>query len=359
MAFGLIDTSYIDFPNNVDDAYLRGLTTRAGVQFTEIARRLDSALGGLNEGVDALLATMLAPPTTRIVAAGGRTSGMKTTRRSQYTLARPQLVERKAHMLSIDEHEIALGFTEDGLMEMSLDDIQANIDALVAGFETTHRVETLSRLFSSAEIPVDHLGKTAQTSPGFAGSGTGQNVFEAVYPDGSALPGGYTHYYRDTTANAIALIKSMRDRLKKWHQPPYDLLGSQAVIDIIRASADFVASGSMLVRPGLNTAEALVSAEDYIGVLHGDIRVRHATELWTEANFVVWKSYGNLSERNPLVWRYDPLRGPDAYVKSRELYPLAEAVAIHKFGVNVNDRTGAALGLLAASGSYAPPTLTY
>jgi hypothetical protein len=33
MAFGLIDTSYIDWPANVDATYLRGLETRSGLQF--------------------------------------------------------------------------------------------------------------------------------------------------------------------------------------------------------------------------------------------------------------------------------------------------------------------------------------
>ncbi len=33
MAFGIIDTSYIDWPSNVDATYLRGLTTRSGLGF--------------------------------------------------------------------------------------------------------------------------------------------------------------------------------------------------------------------------------------------------------------------------------------------------------------------------------------
>lgn len=357
MAFGLIDTSYIDFPSNVDNAYLRGLTLRSGMAFTEAAAILDAGLSRLNEGVDPLIALLLAPPTSEVVSQGGRTSRMVATKKSQYTIARPQLVERQAHMLAIDETEIAIGWTEDGLQEMSRDNYQAQVDGLVAGFEAMARAEALGRLFSDVEVPVE--AGTSATSPGFAGSGTGGNAFTGLYPDNTPLPGGYTHYYRDTSANFIALVKSMRDRLKKWHQPPYDFIGSANMVSTLMADAAFVSAGSALIRVGVGTAEALVDAQIYLGVFDKDIRVHMALVDFTSDHFAVFKTYGALNPRNPLIWRYDPLRGRDAYVRSRELFPLAEAVAMWKFGVNVNDRTAATLARVAASGSYAAPTLTY
>jgi hypothetical protein len=357
MAFGLIDTSHIDWPSNVDSTYLRGLQTRSGLQFTDLARRLDAGMATVNAGVDPILSLLIAPPTTNPVAQGGRTSRMVATKRSEYTLARPQYVERAANMLPIDEYEIALGFTEDGLMEISLDDFQAQVDAMVAGWEMLHRAEVLSRLFSDAEIPVDK-GTTA-TSPGFAGSGTGANVFTGLYPDNTPLPGGYSHYYRDTTANFIATVKAQRNQLRRWHPGPFDFIGSAARVDALVADAAFVSAGSALIRVGDGVSEALVDAERYVGVFDKDIRVHtsildFATDHWT-----VFKTYGALSPRNPLIWRYDDMRGIDAYVRSRELFPLAEAVSIQKFGVGVNDRTAATLGYAAASGAYVAPTLTY
>jgi hypothetical protein len=359
MAFGLIDTSHIDWPSNVDNTYLRGLETRSGLRFTDLARRLDAGLAQVNAGVDPIMSLFLTPPTTNAAAQGGRTSRMVATKRSEYTLARPQYVERRANMLPIDEYEIALGFTEDGLMEITLDDFQAQVDGLVAGWEMLHRAEVLSRLFSDAEIPVDG-GKTTATSPGFAGSGTGANVFAGLYPDNTALPGGYSHYYRDTTANFLATVKAQRDRLKRWHPGPFDFIGSEArVAALVADTTAFVSAGSALIRVGDGVSEALVDADRYIGVYDKDIRVHigildFATDHWS-----VFKTYGPLSPRNALTWRYDPLRGIDAYVRSRELFPLAEAVSIQKFGVGVNDRTAATLGYAAASGVYTAPTLTY
>jgi hypothetical protein len=358
MAFGLIDTSYIDWPANVDATYLRGLETRSGLQLTELASRIDNGMAQVNTGVDDLLATLLAPPTSSTFAQGGRTSRMIAQKKSQYTLARPQQVERQAIMLPIAEYEIGLGFTEDGLMEISLDNFQAQVDGMVAGFEMLVRAEVLSRLFSDAEVPVD--SNTTMTSPGFAGSGTGSNVFAGLYPDNTALPGGYTHYYRDTSANFIATVKAQRDRLRKWHQPPFDFIGSDARVAALMADTAFVSAGSALIRVGVSTNEALVDADVYVGVFDKDIRVRRSLMDFTTDQWALYKSYGALSPRNPLVWRFDDLRGQNAYVRARDQhFPLAEAVAMWKFGIGVNDRTAAALGYAAASGNYTPPALTY
>lgn len=360
MAFGILDTSFIDWPANVDAAYLRGLQTRSGLRFTDLAARVDAGMARVNAGIDRIAALLLAPPTTTEFSRGGRTGRMVAQAKSQYTIARPQLVERIAHMLAINEWEISLGFTEDGLQEITIDDFQAQIDGMVAGFEALHRAEALGRLFSDLEVPVDPTGKTAMTSPGFAGSGTGNNAFTAMYPDNTALPGGYTHYYRDTTANLAATVKAMRDRLRKWHEPPFDLIGSQSIVDQLAAiSADFVSAGSELIRVGNGVSEAVVDAGTYVGVFSKDIRVHRSIVDFTSDHFAVFKTYGAMNPRNPLVWRYDPLRGRAAYVRSREMFPLANAVAMQKFGVNVSDRTGATLARIAASGVYAAPTLVY
>jgi hypothetical protein len=233
MARGIIDTNYIDFPDNIDQAYLSGLQTRSGLSFTDLAARMDAALAGLNAGIDPMLALLLAPPTTSAFSQGGRTGTMTAERRGQHTLPRPQQVARQAHMLAIAGLELALGFTEDGLQAISLDDFQANVDAMVEALERMFRADVLYRLFSDDEFPVAGNGviQTTATSPGFAGSGTGSNAFAGVYPDGTALGGGYTHYYRDATANRAAVIKSARDRLRRWHEPPFDLIGSATSID--------------------------------------------------------------------------------------------------------------------------------
>lgn len=358
MAYGLIDTTFIDWPANLDAAYLRGLETRSGIAFPELARRLDQALASVNSGVDTLLASLLAPPTTSVTARGGVVGSMKAEWKSEYTVTRPQYVEATATSLAIDELEIGLGFTEDGLMEISLDNFQIQVDAMAAALEMAARRATLIRLFSQAEVPV--AKGTAMTSPGFAGSGTAGNVFQGTYPDGSALPGSYTLYYRDTSANRAAVTKTARNELKKWAPAPYHLIGSTAFVTALAADAAFVYAASPWVIPAAGTAQAQVpDTTTYLGVYDGDIFVHTPVIDFTTDHAAIYKSGGNLAANNPLVWRYDPMRGQSAYVRSRELFPLAESVAMWKFGANVNNRTAAALISIAASGNYTPPTITF
>jgi hypothetical protein len=262
-------------------------------------------------------------------------------------------------MLALNELSIALGFTEDGLNEISLEGFQEQVDAMVEALQRADRADALGRLFSDAEIPVGK--KTAATSPGFAGSGTGGNAFAGVYPDGTTLPGGYTHYYRDTTANRAAVVKSARNRLKKWASGPFNLIGSQTSIDALVAlgAPDFVTAGSALVRLPDSTAEALVDPLQFVGVFDKDILVWQPLNDFTDDVYALFKSYGAFAANNPLIKRYDALRGRDAIVRSRDLFPLAEAEARWKGGWNVNNRVGAALITIAASGSYTPPVLSY
>jgi hypothetical protein len=282
---------------------------------------------------------------------------MRAEWKSQYTVTRPQMVEPSATMLAIDELEIGLGFTEDGLQEISLDDFQLQVDALASALDLAARRATLNRLFSAAEVPVAP-GVTA-TSPGFAGSGTGGNAWVGTYPDGTPVAGGYTLYYRDTTANRAAVTKTARNELRKWHPAPYDLIGSAAFVAGIVADAAFVYAGSPLVRVAAGTSEATVDATLFVGVFDGDVRVHQPINDFASDHAALYKTYGDLAANNPLVWRFDPLRGQAAYVRSREMFPLAEAIAHWKFGPNVNNRVGAALLCIAASGGYVPPTIGF
>lgn len=354
MAFGLIDTSFIDWPSNVDATYLRGLQTRSGVQFTEIAAILDGELAALNAGLDPLVASLVYPTTSEFARTSAN-SAFTVHKRSQYTLPRPQQTERLAVMFGIDDWDVGLGWTEDGIEEMSLDDIREQARAMRDGWELRYRRETLQRLFSDAEVSV--AAGTAALSPGFAGSGTGGNVFSGAYPNGLALPGNYSHYYRDATANRAAVVKSARDRLKKWNRGPFDLIASQAFIDALVLLPDYVSAGSELIRLGSGTAEAQVDPTQFVGVFDKDIRVHSPLTDFTEDVAAIYKTYGDFNPLNPLAWRYDPLKGRDVIVKSRQLYPLAEAVVQQRFGINVNNRTGAALITIAASGSYTPPVI--
>ena len=169
-------------------------------------------------------------------------------------------------------------------------------------------------------------------------------------------------YARVTTgANAAAQVATFQNYLNFFHGPgPLELLTSTAGITEVTAMTGFVEAGSAFIRPAAGTAEALVDPIDYLGVLNGNILVRHADPQITGNVLALYKSYGANSTQNPLAWRYSDIWGADAWVEDRELYPLANAVVNQNFGIGVNHRAGAALIAVAASGTYAAnaPTIS-
>lgn len=356
MPFGILDTQYIDLPANIDTTFIEGLRTRSGYDFQQLLRQLDTRLGSLNRNLDPLLAALFAPATVEDVADTSSPMAFVITERGEMTIARPQYVEGQAHMLAMRGYDVTLGFTEDGLEDLSLPRILLNVDSLFLGMRLLYRKEAMKRLFSDAEIRISI--KTTATSPGFAGSGTGGNIFAGSYPDGSALPGGYTHYYRDTAANLLAVIKSAKTRLAKWYQGPFDLIAPQAQIDAIVAlgAPYFYRADKQFVRLGANSDIATVDSTVYVGILDEDIRVRLPITDFSSTNIALFKTQGNLAPGNPLVWKFDEKKGRAAYVRSRSMFPLADATVLQTFGINVNNRTAAALIRIDAAGGYVPPT---
>ena len=175
MPFGVLDTQYIDLPANIDTTFLEGLRTRSGYDFPALLRQLDSRLGSLNRSVDPLIAALLAPATVEDFADTTSPMAFVITERGEYTIARPQYVEGQAHMLALRGYDVTLGFTEDGLEDLSIGRILTTVDSLFLGMRLLYRKEVMKRLFSDVEVRISV--KTVATSPGFAGSGTGGNVF--------------------------------------------------------------------------------------------------------------------------------------------------------------------------------------
>jgi hypothetical protein len=359
MTFGYLDTQYIDLPPGLSNDYLRGLATRSGMSVAEMMRLADAALNDVNTGVDPVLARLLAPRTTEASVAASRGDRMLPIERSEYDTPRPQYITQRAHMLAIKGFDMAIGATEDGLEEISRDAFVDNLRGMVDGWKALFRRQVLLRHFDASEVPIDR-NQTA-TSPGYAGSGAGTNQFVGTMPDGTVInPATYTHYIRDTTANRAVAIKAARNLIKKWYPGPYELIGSQTAVDAIVAlgtAGGFIAAGSPLIRLGDATAEALVDATQFVGVFDGDIMVRQALVDISGDYATVFKSFGEFNRNNPLVVRYNSIKGPNAILRSREMFPLANAIIKWDFGVNVNNRVAAADILFAASGNYLTPTI--
>ena len=364
MPFGIMDTTYVDLPAGIDEAYLRSLSNRSGTSFAEVLTRIDSRMVSFNDALDPLMAELMYV-TDDVLTEEFSPVAFDVNEAGEYTVARPQYTGgQKAYMLPIRKYDVSTMWTEDGLLTMSDRSIDTNLDSILLGLRTRARKEFLRRLFSDAEVPIDT--NSAVTNPGFAGSGTGNNAFTRPYPDGTAST-GITHYIRDTTANRIAAIRSARTKLRKWYpEAIVDVLPTETFLNAFLADplitggvgTTWVTPGSSLVRPADTVAEALVDPDKYVGVLDGNIRVRKAITDFASDHASVFLSFGNLSDQNALAWRFDPMFGRESYLRSRSMFPLDQSIVLWKFGIGVSNRVAAVDIYIAASGAYVPPTIT-
>lgn len=364
MPFGPLDTTCIDFPANIDESYIAGLENREGVTFPTIIQEIDSRMAALNTSIDPWLANKLAPPTTEKAIDSTNPIEFEVTESSEYSVPRPQLAEGSGYMLPIRHYDISLKFTERFLLNATMAKVLQQVDSVALGFRKRYLKDAAKRLLSNAEVRVDP--SISATSPGFAGSGTGLNAFVGPYPDGTALPGGYTHFYVANTSNAgefKTILKAMLARLLMWNEGPFNFTANKTVTALITAMTgsdpmdSFVPAGSAYIRTSTGVSEALVDPAMYLGVLFGNILVEHPKDITASPIGTMYKSFGNLHPNNPLVWRYDDMLGRNAYVRYRDFFPLSQAIVLQDYGIGVNNRTAVA-NVYAAAGasSYVNPT---
>jgi hypothetical protein len=370
--FGILDTQHIDLARHIDAEYLRSLENRSGETFADIIQEIDAMLRAENRYTDPDMAVMMAPPTNEVYVDDPVSGVIEWRRHTEKAPAPPGVVGAPGgHGLAIEAWDNALGWTEEGLEESTTRQITAHVQGVATGLRRRHRREFLRRLFGNHQQKIDK--NTNGLSPGFAGSGTDLNVFSpGAYPDGYALPDGYSHYFR-TTSDPTALrtaIKTAKRQLNKWlGSGNWEIWPSREAAGILAGLTGdamvgedkffgFIAASAPLIIASPNDARAQVDPAVHLGVLDGDIRVRKPFEDFGGAYFVIYRTNGNFAEGNPMVWRYDALRGRGAFLRSRASYPLAHAIMLQWFGININNRVGAAIfQIVAGAGSFTPPTI--
>jgi hypothetical protein len=360
MPRGYLDTTHIDFPPGFDEAYVRRLANRVGVRFERVLQLINARLVAASSAADPLVAA-LAYFTPEPDKTADPADAFELEEEDEYGLARPEVGEPpRGYLLPFRRYRKAMGLTEDSLEDADEARILGEVDKFLRTFQRGLVRNVFARFWGTDEPYVDPR-RTAVRSPGFAGVGTGDNVFGGFFPDGQAVPAGYTHYHRDTAANRAALIRAMRAKLARWHPGPYDLAGSEAEVAAIVAlgpNGGFTKATADLILRAQGVAAALVDNNRYVGVFDDDVRVWIGRpELGVSPNFAVFKTYGDFDQRNPLAIRYDPKFGRGIDVKYRDLYPLANAQMRQRYGVGVGDRVGAALARIADAGGYVAPVL--
>lgn len=354
MAFGYVDSQNIDFAVGQTESRLRNMQNRLGISITEFISRVDGAITAVN--TPSGLVGELCYRTTKDRVSGAYGGSKVFQRAAEYSPARPQKGAPSGWLLPLWESEIGLGFTKKALDVMQIDTFEGELATTVQAIQRGQRADVLTRLFLDTEMPLDNDG--IGTSPGFAGSGSGSNVYGGPTPPGV---GTLNLYQRVASGGLAGAIDSAQTWLQFFHgMQPFDLVGSASAVALVANLPKFVKAGDVLVRPAQGTAEALVDPTIHVGVINGNIRVRLPEAQLTGDAVAIYKSYGIDNLQNPLAWRYSDIWGADAWVEDRELYPLANAIVKQNYGVGPNTRVGAALIAVGASGTYAAnaPTIT-
>lgn len=356
MAFGFLDTKFIDFAEGQTETRLKSLKNRLDISYEEFIRRVDGAMSALTVK-DSLTAELTYDTTNDSVRGKGPTDKI-WHRGAEYTPGRPQRGKgARGHLLPIYHYEIDMGMTDRSMKVIAIDQFEDEIRSMVQAIHRGRRADVLERLFSISEVPLDDDG--TPSSPGFAGSGTGQNKFYGTTIKGQMTDADYSHYFVATqdAANAKAALDAAVENLQLWGDGYIDILPSQEMLDLIaswRADDEFVPTGSILIRPAVDESVALVGEDKYAGVYKRKIRVRHADTQIEGLNAALIRMDGT----KPLAWRYDEIFGRHAYVEDRRLMPLTETAVMQVYGVGVSDRTSVALVSLTEDGTtYTPPLI--
>jgi hypothetical protein len=283
---------------------------------------------------------------------------------SEYAVAMPQTPEELSHQLPVRKLDVATQFTEDWLDNATERQVAVTLDGMTSAFANAYEVLTLDALLNPAAIPLTE--NSSSVSPKFIGYTTDDPAYGKVtLRNGATVGSGYTHYLRETTANALKAIKDARKLLIARGEalPPFDLFGTQNAIDTITSLDEFVPARDAYVRDELGTAVATIDETKYLGVIRGlDVLVRkpldRVLDTGTTASwFTLTKTYGDNADGNPIAWYFHPGYGITPVMRSRSQYPLEYATAINRAGFGVNRRFGAVNVKIAASGDYTAPSI--
>lgn len=274
----------------------------------------------------------------------GTSNGMEE--HTEYGTPDEKRASIEGHMVPLKGWDRALGWSYDYLEDARMSDIEADIADAVKDVRDKWRTKILTRALQRGDDSGSNSGLgSAGYSPGFATAAASTSVdFTPPSYGGLTFTSDHEHYVGIAGgAFTNAVFEDAYDELREHgHEPPFDFLISNSDRTIIEGLSKFVKRSDPQVQLGLTQDQALVSTE-FVGVIE-NFRVREVFGMPQYYGFG-YKTYGNLSRRNPLAIRFPkgqvaPM--PTAFSDPRRgspVVPLQYMMLILKFGVGVNDRT--------------------
>ena len=200
MAFGYLDSQNIDFATGQTESRLRNMQNRLGINFVEFINRVDGAVSAVNDRSGLVADLTYLTSEDRKIGPYGASKVFQQS--AEYSPPRPQKGSGSGWLLPLYENDIALGFTKKALDVMQIAQFEGELSTTVQAIQRGQRADVLTRLFSDAEEDLDNDGVGA--TPGFAGSGTGSNVYGGPTPPGVST---LNLYQRVASAGEIHLSR--------------------------------------------------------------------------------------------------------------------------------------------------------
>jgi len=361
---GINDLKQLAIPTYWDASKLKSLELEAGYSYEQFISDVAAALSIQNAAL--LSAPMVAglASTTSEAAVEYRTgvsNGFQAA--TEYGVPDAKRATTTGHMLPLDPFDRAFGWTWMFLQKARRIQLDADIASGMEDLRNKWEKSILERLFKNTYTAVG----SGRSMPIADGGTADANYVPIPRPDrgGTFL---YTHNHCGflngiTQANLETTVAHIWEH---GHDAPYDLIVSLADIASWTNTANitgFVPRPDPLLRYGVTADLANVGSE-FIGAVetdYGACRVRVSGRVPTNY-YAVYKSYGNLDQRNPLRVRYNPRFGVGAVLLAGDhirQYPMENALLYMELGIGVGeDRTAAAVNFSTAGGTYVIPTIS-
>ncbi len=282
----------------------------------------------------------------------GSSNGMNVF--TEFARADSQRAATEGHILPLIPYDRQLAWTWRYLEKSRMPQIMADVQDALQDVRDRWRIRILTRVLKRGDDTGESAGLgSSGISPGFA-TDLGSTAVDFDPPDNQGTTFDNTHEHYVGIAGGVftnAVFSDAKDELREHgHEPTYIFLIGPSDETTVRGLSDFTPVEESLVAFGDNVSLAKLGFEadsmgSYsIGTIH-DFAVRVVRGVPQYYGFA-YKSYGNLSQRNPLRLRLpkgqlSPVVRPmsDPRAAGGGNYPLQNIMMFLEFGVGVWDRT--------------------
>lgn len=352
MALGPRDLSTLTLLTGWDGTVLKNFQLQDGTPIEAVLQDMNVALSALNaELTSGLWGSLISfQDMPEVEYRMGASNGFEM--HTEFGRPDAKRAVTEGHLLPLYQVDRGLGWSYDYLRKARRAQLTADINDAITDARAIWRQKILGRCLQRGDDSGTAKGLGASgLSPGFAttAASTGVDFIPPSY-GGSTFASTHEHYVGITGgAWTDAAFLDMRDELREHgHEPPYLFATGISDSAAIEALTSFTPIARTNVQYGTTTDLAITRQSDVIGAY--PIGVIHDIEVHIVAGIaqyygVAWKSYGQLSQRNPLRVRLDkgmqslsfgamndPRNGSPAH-------PLQYLMLLAEFGVGVADRT--------------------